>query len=370
MSKCSGYLCYLATAIKNMGFKMNESTPVSDVAGAPHDYGRITADVVALEAGVSPSTVSRVLSGSARVSESKRRAVEAAVAKLSFEPSPLAQGLAKGKTKTIGVITQAISSPFYGEALRGIEEQLGVLDYMPLFASGHWTNEDNIKCISLLQKRRVDGLIILTGGLSDEAVIRYSQRTPIVITGHETVSRRVHSINLDNYAGARLATRHLISLGHQRIACLAGPLDHFDARERIRGYQAALAEEQLSQDPNLIVAGNFSAVGGMLAMNQLLDARVEFTALFACNDQSAYGAALSLFRKGLRIPDDISLVGFDDLYDSRFTLPPLTSVNISIFEVGRSAASAIVDLVEGRQPAVRPTAAELVVRESTTRNRR
>lgn len=339
-------------------------------AGAALHDPSITADVVAREAGVSPSTVSRVLNGTAQVSEAKRRAVEAAIAKLSFEPSPLAQGLAKGKTNTIGVITQAISSPFYGEALRGIEDRLGLLGYMPLFASGHWTNEDNIKCISLLQKRRVDGLIILTGGLSDEAVINYSRHTPIVITGHETVSERVYSINLDNVEGARLATRHLMSLGHTRIACLAGPLDHFDARERIRGYQMALAEKQLPQDPNLIIAGNFSAVGGMLAMNQLLDSRLEFTALFACNDQMAYGAALSLYRHGLRIPDDISVVGFDDLYDSRFTLPPLTSVNISIFDVGRSAASAIVDLIEGRQPTAATAVAELVVRESTARNRR
>ncbi|MBL8514935.1 MAG: LacI family DNA-binding transcriptional regulator [Betaproteobacteria bacterium] len=330
----------------------------------------ITAEEVARIAGVSPSTVSRVLNGSAQVSESKRRAVEDAIAKLSFEPSPLAQGLAMGRTKTIGVITQAISSPFYGEALRGIEEQLGALGYMPLFASGHWTNEDNVKCIALLQKRRVDGLIILTSGLSDQEVIKHSHRSPIVITGHETTGKHVYSLNLDNVEGARLATRHLLSLGHTRIACLAGPADHFDARERIRGYQAALTERGLPLDPQLVVSGNFSAVGGMLAMNQLLDSQVEFTALFACNDQSAYGASLALYRRGLRVPDDISLVGFDDLYDSRFTLPPLTSVNISIFEVGRSAAGAIVDMVEGRQPTAKTTSAELVVRESTARNRR
>lgn len=120
----------------------------------------------------------------------------------------------------------------------------------------------------------------------------------------------------------------------------------------------------------MIVSGDFSAVGGMLAMNQLLDERVDFTAAFACNDQTAYGASLSLYRRGLRVPDDVSLVGFDDLYDSRFTLPPLTTVNISIFEVGRSTATAIVDLVEGRVPTAKTIAAELVVRESTARNRR
>lgn len=329
----------------------------------------ITADIVAREAGVSPSTVSRVLNGTAQVSAAKRRAVEAAISKLSFEPSPLAQSLAKGRTKTIGVITQAISSPFYGEALRGIEECLGPMGYMPLFASGHWTNDDNIKCISLLQKRRADGIIILTSGLADEDVVRYSTNSPIVITGHETVGDRVYSLNLDNVEGARLATRHLASLGHTRIACLAGPAAHFDARERIKGYQMALAERQLPQDPSLIITGDFSAVGGMVAMNQLLDSRLEFTALFACNDQSAYGAALALYRHGLRIPDDFSIVGFDDLYDSRFTLPPLTSVNISIFEVGRAAATAIVDMIEGRQPTAKAPTAKLVVRESTARSR-
>lgn len=348
---------------------MMRSAPGTDTGAALHDRS-ITADVVAREAGVSPSTVSRVLNGTASVSEAKRRAVEAAISKLCFEPSPLAQGLAKGKTKTIGVITQAISSPFYGEALRGIEDRLGLLGYMPLFASGHWTNEDNIQCISLLQKRRVDGLIILTSGLPDDIVIRHSHKTPIVITGHETAGQHVYSLNLDNVEGARLATSHLISLGHKRIACLAGPPDHFDARARIQGYQAALDQARLPQDPRMIVSGDFSAVGGMLAMNQLLDERVDFTAAFACNDQTAYGASLSLYRRGLRVPDDVSLVGFDDLYDSRFTLPPLTTVNISIFEVGRSTATAIVDLVEGRVPTAKTIAAELVVRESTARNRR
>ena len=336
---------------------------------AMHDPS-ITANVVALEAGVSPSTVSRVLSGNAKVSDAKKRAVEAAIAKLSFEPSPIAQGLAKGKMHTIGVITQAISSPFYGEALRGIEDRLGALGYMPLFASGHWTAADNVKCISLLQKRRVDGVIILTGNLANETVSKFSRNSPIVITGHEVQGDRVYSLNLDNVEGARLATHHLISLGHTRIVCLAGPIDHFDARARVKGYQMALAEAQLPEEPQLIIRGDFSAVGGMLAMKNLLDSRLDFTALFACNDQSAYGAALALYRQGMRVPDDVSVVGFDDLYDSRFTLPPLTSVNISIFEVGRAVATAIVDLVEGRPPSAKAPAAELVVRESTTRNRR
>ena len=348
---------------------MAKSSADANKGIAMHDPS-ITANVVARAAGVSPSTVSRVISGNAQVSDAKRRAVEAAIAQLAFEPSPIAQGLAKGKTHTIGVITQAISSPFYGEALRGIEDRLGGLGYMPLFASGHWASADNIRCIQLLQKRRVDGVIILTGDLAEETVTNFSRNSPIVITGHQVQGERVYSLNLDNVEGARLATRHLISLGHTRIVCLAGPDGHFDARARVRGYELALAEAELPADPQLIVHGDFSAVGGMLAMKQILDSRLDFTALFACNDQSAYGAALALYRQGMRVPDDVSVVGFDDLYDSRFTLPPLTTVNISIFEVGRAVATAIVDLVEGRPPSAKAPAAELVVRESTTRNRR
>jgi LacI family transcriptional regulator len=174
----------------------------------------------------------------------------------------------------------------------------------------------------------------------------------------------------DNYEGARLATRHLLELGHQKIACITGPSDHSDAVDRLRGCQAEMKAAGLSLPKELIVEGDFLESGGVLAVQKLLASRATFTAILALNDQSAYGAALALYRSGLRVPDDISLVGFDDLRSSSFTIPPLTTVRHAIYEIGQQAALAVVDLVEGRKPTQRVPVPELVVRESTRRLRR
>jgi LacI family transcriptional regulator len=333
------------------------------------DIPHSTLEMVALEAGVSSSTVSRILNGTAKVSEVKRLAVEKAITKLNFHPNPVAQGLASGKSRTIGVITQAIDSPFYGEGLRGIEDELEELGYTPLFVSGHWRQADEQACFKQLMARRVDGIIVLTSCLTDEFFVARSKRLPLVITGRNLSAPSMYSIPFDNFEGARLATRHLIELGHERIAFIAGPTDHLDAVDRLRGYQSALSEAGMTIYPELLVQGDFREALGGMAVQQLLASRIPFTAILACNDQSAYGAALELYRKGLRVPDDISLVGFDDLRNSSFTIPPLTTVRHSIYDIGKSAAMAMVDLLEGRIPSQIAPFPDLVVRESTQRIR-
>ena len=325
----------------------------------------VTLEMVAKAAGVSPSTVSRILNGTAVVSDDKRAAVDEAIARLGFVPNPVARGLAGGRTLSIGVVTQAIDSPFYGVALRGIEEALAPAGYSPLFMSGHWNADEEARCIDVLRARRVDGLIVLTGRLSDAALRSVAKSLPVVVTGRDLKAPHLYALNFDNVEGARLATHHLVALGHRRIAFIMGDPRHPDAVERQRGYRDALEAAGLRVDPALVMPGQFSEESGLLAVERLLDSRTPFSAIFAANDQMAFGAALALHRRGYRVPDDVSLVGFDDLASAQYAIPPLTTVHQPVRELGRLAAQAMLDLLAGRRPHGVAPPPRVIVREST-----
>ncbi len=327
--------------------------------------GTATLGQVAAAAGVSPSTVSRILNGTATVSDDKRKAVDEAIRTLGFRPNPVARGLAGGRTLSVGVLTQTVSSPFYGEALHGIELELEREGYIPLIASGHWQEDEERKALDALMARRVDGLIVLAGRLSNDALQAYADQVPVVVVGRQLTGPRLFSMEFDNVEGARLATQHLVERGHERIAFIAGDPGHTDALERQAGYRAALADAGVRFDPALVREGDFTETGGLQAVTRLLDSRLPFSAIFAANDQMATGAALALYRRGLRIPDDVSLVGFDDLLGAQFSLPPLTTVKQSIEEIGRQAALAMLALLRGVEPKAEMPPPELVVREST-----
>jgi LacI family transcriptional regulator len=326
---------------------------------------KVTLEMVAHQAGVSPSTVSRILNGTADVSDAKRAVVDKAIAKLGFVPNPVARGLAGGRTLSIGVLTQAIDSPFYGSALRGIEVALGPAGYSPLFMSGHWHADEEARCIDVLRSRRVDGLIVLTGRLTDGALRAVARFVPVVVTGRKLKAANLVALDFDHAEGARQATQHLISLGHQRIAFIGGVTEHPDAVEREQGYRLALEEAGLRIDPTLIAAGAFTEQSGMQAVERLFRSRTRFTAIFAANDQMALGAAVALYRRGKRVPDDVSLVGFDDIAGSMYAVPPLTTIHNPIQEIGVLAARAMLDLLAGDRPRLEVPAPRLVVREST-----
>ncbi len=331
--------------------------------------GPVTIEMVAQAAGVSLSTVSRILNGTAVVSELKRQAIDKAIAELGFVPNPVARGLAGGRTLSIGVITQAIDSPFYGAALRGIEDELDPAGYNSLFVSGHWSPQAEARCIDLLRARRVDGIIVLTGRLTDQALKVCAKSQPVVVTGRTLKAPGLFSLNFDNFEGGRLATQHLLDLGHRRIAFIAGDAEHPDANERLRGYRAALEAAGIAVDPALVVPGQYHEVSGLMAVDRLLESRQQFTAIFACNDQMAVGAALGLHRRSLRVPDDVSLVGFDDLSTSMYAFPPLSTIHQPAYELGRLAASAMLQLLAGKQPVAELPAPRLIARESSRRLR-
>ena len=325
----------------------------------------VTLDMVAREAGVSPSTVSRILNGTAQVRAAKVQAVEAAISKLQFIPNPVARSLAGGKSMSVGVVIQSIDSPFYVEALAAMEKGLFRANYSAVFVSGHWRQDDERRCINHLLSRRVDGIILMTSCLPDQELVQLSRSTPLVLTGRRLASARTCSLDVDSTPGARLATEYLIGQGHQRIAFITGPSDHPDAVQRFAGYKAGLAAHKIPFNARLVAAGNYTDAGGYEAINQLLDAGAKFTAVFTANDQTASGVLLALHRRGLRIPQDVSVVGFDDIPSSSFTIPPLTTVHRSTSEIGASAADAMLELIDGRTPVPNLAAATLAIREST-----
>ena len=348
---------------------MKSPTRTSKSRNAAGAEGPITLDMVAQAAGVSPSTVSRILNGTAVVSGPKKQAVDDAIARLGFVPNPMARGLAGGRTLSVGVVTQAIDSPFYGTALRGIEDELDAAGYSSLFVSGHWNALIEARCIDVLRSRRVDGIIVLTGRLTDAALKTYAKQLPMVVTGRQLKAPGLYTLNFDNFEGGRPATRHLIDLGHRRIVFIAGDADHLDANERLRGYRVALKEAGIAFDPTLVVPGEYHEVSGLMAVSRLLEARRQFTAIFAANDQMASGAMLGLNRHSLRVPDDVSVVGFDDLPNTMYAIPPMSTVRQPAYEMGRLAASAMLQLLAGKQPEADVPAPQLIARESSRRLR-
>ncbi len=329
--------------------------------------GKVTLGMVAEACGVSPSTVSRILNGTAVVSAEKRAAVDRAIAELGFVPNPIARGLAGGRTMSVGVITQAIDSPFYGTALRGIEEELSRAGYSPLFVSGQWNAAEEQRCIEVLRSRRVDGIIVLTGRLSDEALVKLAQQLPVVVTGRTLAAPNLFALDFDNFEGARLATEHLLELGHRRIAYIGGDPVHPDAVERLRGYKTALQAAGVRFNKALVLPGKYHEQSGLLATEKLIDSGEPFTAIFAANDQMAFGAALALYRRRLRVPDDVSLIGFDDLAGAAHAIPPLSTVHQSGHDLGRMCALSLLDLLAGKAPEATLPAPRLVVRDSTRR---
>jgi len=326
---------------------------------------KVTLEMVAAACGVSPSTVSRILNGTAIVSPEKREAVDRAIAELGFIPNPIARGLAGGRTLSVGVVTQAIDSPFYGVALRGIEEELSQAGYSPLFVSGHWNAEEERRCIEVLRSRRVDGMILLTGILSDEALRNLAKTMPVVITGRTLTAPGLYALDFNNFEGARLATHHLLSLGHRKIAFISGDPIHPDAAERLRGYRAALEAAGVRYKPALVMPGKYFEESGLMAVERLIDSGEPFTAIFSANDQMAFGAALALHRRGLRVPDDISLVGFDDLAGAEHSIPPLTTIHQAAHELGRLAAVSLLQLLSGQTPDGTLPEPRLIARAST-----
>ncbi|MEW6420706.1 MAG: substrate-binding domain-containing protein [Deinococcota bacterium] len=326
----------------------------------------VTLAEVAREAGVSPSTVSRILNGTAQVKATKVAQVRAAIEKLGYKPNAFARSLAKGASSSVGVLTQDIASPFYGDALGGIERGLMGSGYSPLIISGHWRTDEEEHAIELFMSRRVEALIVLGGHLPEEELRQLAQQLPVAVLGRpvDLASPGSISLALDNRRAAYDLVTYLLDRGHRRIGHIMGPQDHVDARDRLDGYRQALEDRGLPFQPSLVVQGDFHEPSGLIGTQQLLAQHPDMTAIFSANDQMAYGARLALYRLGLRVPEDMSLVGFDDLPGSAYTTPPLTSVRQPMAEMGHWLARFVVAQLTGQATEPFQPQMELRLRES------
>ena len=329
----------------------------------------VTVYDIALKAGVSPATVSRVLHGGARVVVSKRAAVMDAVRLLRYRPNLMAQDLASGRSRTVGLVLPDTVSSFWGQLVGGVEAALRTRGYHLLMASAKGSDGEQ-RALDLLLSHQVDGLVLASGALSDAQLAEIVGDVPFVTVCRGATGDDSRRIRVENREGGRAATTHLLELGHQRIAHLSGPLDHGDAIERRVGYREALETAGLRFDPRLVVESEFNMASGLTAMEQLLAKRVGFTAVFAASDQIALGAILSLDRHGLGVPGDVSVVGFDDETFASYCRPPLTTVRQPTFEIGQAAVRDVLLRADGGKPTPLPSfAAPLCVRASTARPR-
>lgn len=334
---------------------------------------KITIQEIAQKAEVSPSTVSRVLRETTRVSHKKYQAVMDAVAELDYRPNIFAQSLASGQSMTIGVLTQNFGSPFYDGILRGILEGLEETSYWPLFVDGRWQEESEKRALNMLLDRQVDGIIILGGQTPEAELCEIAKQEPLIVVARKLESLAEQSIYVNNYEAAYHATSYLLERGHRDIAHITADMNYMaavdDVSYRYKGYKQALVDAGIEPDPRLVVEGNLQQQSGVLAVEMLLGRGRTFSAIFAGNDQMAFGAGLALYRRGIRVPDEVSLVGFDDETSAAYMIPPLTTLRQPAVEMGQAAAKAILELINGKPTEKKAFDAELIIRESVARYR-
>jgi DNA-binding LacI/PurR family transcriptional regulator len=329
---------------------------------------QVTLDEVAVRAGVSRSAASRVLNNAPHVSKAKREAVQRAVADLGYVPNASARALA---TQQVGTVVLAISSdnpevfadPFFAEVVVGIssvleETELELVLMMATSARGQTRLE------RLLRTRQTDGVMLMSTH-GDDPLARLAEQAdvPVVFGGAPVAFEPKYYVDADNRGGARLATEHLIETGRRRIATITGRMDEGAGVARYKGYQEALAVA--GQDARRVVHGDFSEVGGTRAMHELLAQHPDLDAVFVASDQMAIGALRVLADAGRAVPDDVAVVGFNDITVARHTTPPLTTISQPIQSLGRELARMLLATIAGQTPTPLILPTRLVRRSST-----
>lgn len=324
---------------------------------------------VARLAGVSTATVSRALNGTGQIAPATRRAIDDAVEQLGYHPNTAARSLVTRSTQTIAVLLPDITNPFYAALVSGVQERALEAGHTLLLCTTESDPDREDDYLRLLRAKQVDGVLVDGLVLPPARIARFVREgLPIVCLDRDVDSTRVPLVQVNNRRGARLATEHLLSLGHRRVAHVSGTPDLGISEERIAGYRDAHNAFGYNVDEELIAVGGFNEEGGYAATKELLDdVRYPFTAVFAANDLSAVGVLSALTESGLRVPQDVSVVGFDDLRLSRFTTPPLTTIHQPATEIARHATELLLDLAAGRPVEQMRTLLEpeLVVRGST-----
>jgi LacI family transcriptional regulator len=324
---------------------------------------------IAEAAGVHVTTVSRVLSPERRglVNEETARRIEALANDLGYSPNRLAQGLKTRRSMSIGVIVNDITNPVFPYVVKGIEDQLGRGDYTALVANADGDVDRERKALEALKRQQVDGLIMTTALRFDPLVNEVVQQgTPLVLAVRDTERADVATVTPDERLGTRLAVEHLWGLGHRRIACISGPTTVSTGATRLAAFMEAAKSFGLDADPSLVVeAQAFTIAEGERVMADLLDGEPAFSAVLAGNDMLAIGCIATIGRAGLRCPDDISVIGFNDMPMADRFSPPLTTLRIPYYEMGLLAADLMMEQLSERAPRQITVTENLIVRGST-----
>jgi LacI family transcriptional regulator len=296
-------------------------------------------------AGVSLATVSRVINNSGRVTEKTRRKVEAAMRELGYRPNSIAQSLASNRSNSVGILVPELHGPFFGNMLSGIEAELRGAEKHVIITVGHSDEAKEIDGIEFLITRRCDALILHVDAVPDDYLVKLDEAVPVVLINRTLPALAGRCVNLDNELGGRLATRALLDRGHRSLACISGPLWKRDARERLEGFRNALHERGVEPNPELIVEGDFQESGGREGMKRLLATGIPFTGLVCGNDSMAAGAVDAARASGLSIPEDLSVVGFDNILFASWVHPQLTTIDYPVVDMGRMAARIVLQHV-------------------------
>lgn len=321
---------------------------MSSSIAKPHPGKPASIKDIARLAGVSHSTVSRALRNHPLVNPDTAKRIALLAQKHGYRPSAIARSLVTQRTFTIGVVVTNISDPFVAGVVGGIEEVASAQGFSVFLANANADPEQEVRVVESFDDHRVDGIVVTSSRVGALYVPLLSRRhVPIVLLNNQHPSQFAHSVVIDSYQGSFDGTRHLLDLGHRRIAFLGDRFGRQSDTERFDGFRAALHSAGLRVSRQFVVRGDGRAEGAIAAMGDLLTLPHIPTALLCYNDMSAVGAMQRIRAAGLSVPNDISVVGFDDLHISQFLNPPLTTIRQPMFEMGRMAMDTLIAILSG-----------------------
>lgn len=326
----------------------------------------ITIKEVSELAQVSQATVSRALNGHSTVKEANRVKVFKAIEQLGYKPNSFAQALASSRSNSIGMLVGTLEGPFFGPLMHNVENTVRQKNMHLIVTSGQESKEKETDSIRFLQSKQVDGLIVIADRLSDDELIKIAENTPATVILNRYVPELSNlCICIDNELGGYLATKYMLELGHTKVACITGQLSKLDSRDRLQGYRNALSDYGIPYDASLIAEGRFDHDGNHEKVRRLLDRHSEITAIFCQNDNIALAVYDVCSDRGLKVGEDISIVGFDNDTYSQHIRPKLTTVNFPVIEMGIEAANSVLSLVHKEKYLINTKLApELVIRNS------
>jgi LacI family transcriptional regulator len=331
-----------------------------------------TMDDVARRANVSKTTVSHVINKTRYVSEKLRTRVLSVMNEMGYEPNILARSLRRNETCTIGLIVPNNANPFYAEVAWGVESLTFEAGYNTILCNSDRNLEKEIRYIDLLMKKRADGILFVgawAGEQTEHLHKIFKRGVPLVAVDRYVPGLEIDTVVVNNTLGGWLATMHLAGLGHRRIACIGGIPLYTPNADRVKGYCKALAETGLPFYDEYLIRSDFQYEGGYSAAQRLLALKDPPTAIFACNDLLAIGAMRAALDLGLRVPESVSIVGFDDIRIASFTNPPLTTVAQPMYKMGQRGAEILLERIRESGLPVKHEVwqPELIVRGSTAR---